>query len=281
MGTPSSEFDALQISKLITEISNSINQKLSTLSYATEKNTQVYKDNRSKILNKMYVDKQFNLQNAPLELSLAEQNKYEYNGGDENAGKSIYRQMIYDRFAVSANELKKNSIEKQQEFMTDLAQNLKEYQAEYAFLERTNQLLNTRMAENTDLTEQIKLYDTVLNTSQRKVTYENNDMTTIYKYRRIMLFFYYGAIICYIVFGNFIPDKLYTKYTVWIVIVILAIIPIILNIIMRWIFLLYEVVTYWFSGIKYKDVYSTLGEDDPAGKKMMADASAKRKAIGG
>ena len=96
-----------------------------------------------------------------------------------------------------------------------------------------------------------------------QVVYENKDATGMYTYRRAMLFLYYAAIVCYIIFGNFIPDRLYAKYSVWLIIVIVSIIPIILNMVIRWIFIIGEVTVYWFKNdMPHRDIYSKLEEND-------------------
>jgi hypothetical protein len=74
-----------------------------------------------------------------------------------------------------------------------------------------------------------------------------------------MIFVYYAALIGFIIFGNFIPDQLYLKYTVWIVLVIVAVIPIILNIVIKWLFIFYDLLSYWFGELPHKDVYINLG----------------------
>jgi ABC-type multidrug transport system fused ATPase/permease subunit len=207
--------------------------------------------------NKLDQAKQ-NLNDAPLELSLAEKNLYVYNDGN-SGGEFIYNALIIDRFAATADDLKKNSISKQQEFMADLAQNLKQYQAEKLFKTRTDELLQTRQKENDELIRKINMYDRILQTNERKVVYENNDMTGLYTYRRIMLFLYYAAIICYIIFSNFIPDKLYTKYSVWAIIIIVSIIPIILNMVIKWLYIIGSVIAFWFKKeMPYRDVYADL-----------------------
>ena len=91
-----------------------------------------------------------------------------------------------------------------------------------------------------------------------------------------MIFVYYGIIICFIVFGNFIPDQLYKKYSVWLVLIIAAIFPIILNIITMWLFILYDTVTYWFSDMPYKDVYINIGnpyDEKPPAPPIKSDIS--------
>ena len=98
----------------------------------------------------------------------------------------------------------------------------------------------------------------MVKTNERKVVYEDNDTEGLYTYRRVLLFLYYSAIVIYIIFSNFIPDKLYLKYSVWIIIIIVSIIPIILNMLMKWVFVIGDVIYYWFKEIPHKDVYIDL-----------------------
>ena len=74
-----------------------------------------------------------------------------------------------------------------------------------------------------------------------------------------MIFIYYAALIGFIIFGNFVPDQMYLKYTIWIILVIVAIIPIILNIVIKWLFIFYDLLSYWFGELPHKDVYVNLG----------------------
>jgi hypothetical protein len=216
-----------------------------------------YKTNRSSYLLDKYNKEKIKYNNAPIDLSRAEKNYYVYNEGNRG-GEQAYNSFIIDRFSKTAKEFKKNSIDKQQEFMGNLSQALKQYQAAVLFKEHTKKLLKMRENEQTDLIKNINYYKKIVQTSERKVVYENKNMDSLYMYRRVMIFIYYGLIVCFIVFGNFIPDQLYKKYSVWLVILILIIFPIILNIIIMWLFTLYDTVTYWFSEIPHKDVYSNL-----------------------
>ena len=127
-----------------------------------------------------------------------------------------------------------------------------------AALERNKQLLVLRGKENQTLIKNINVLDRMVKTNERKVVYEDNDTEGLYTYRRVLLFLYYSAIVIYIIFSNFIPDKLYLKYSVWIIIIIVSIIPIILNMLMKWVFVIGDVIYYWFKEIPHKDVYIDL-----------------------
>lgn len=191
------------------------------------------------------------------ELGRAEKNYYEYNKG-ANGGEAKYQTLIFDRYAKTAKEFRLNSIEKQQDFAGNLSRALKQYQGQVIFLKQSNELLNTRKKEQKDLIKKINKYESILQTSQRKVEYETKNSDSLFLYRRLMLFIYYSAVIGYILFGNFIPDQLYKNYTVWLIIFIAIIMPIILNITVKWMFVMYDAFSYWFADLPTKDVYADL-----------------------
>jgi hypothetical protein len=88
-------------------------------------------------------------------------------------------------------------------------------------------------------------------------------MSSLLTYRRIMIFIYYGAIIFFIVFGNFITEKLYLKGIVWLLLVIASVFPLILNMLIIWMFVIWDTLVYWYTDPhygygrfqQYKDVY--------------------------
>jgi hypothetical protein len=224
--------------------------------------TECYKTKQTKWLNDQWQGKKKIYADAPLDLSHAEKNYYEFNKG-ESGGREIYNRLIVDRFAKTAEEFKKNSIDMQQQFMADLTQTLKQYQAEVIFQVQTEKLLKTRREEQNVLKKNINYFQKIVQTSERKVVYQHKNMSTLLTYRRIMFFIYYGAIIFFIVFGNFITERLYLKGIVWLLLVIASIFPLLLNILIIWAFVIWDTLVYWYSDPhygygrfqRYKDVY--------------------------
>jgi len=231
-------------------------------SYASSLTTMV-KDstNQRQKIQSMFDNAKENLINDPLEVSISEKNLYLYdNGGSSGngSGEDGYKHTILARFGTTADELKKNSIEKQQQFMLEVSRVLKQYDVDVLSFEKTKKLLQTRQQENKDLKKKINMFDRVIKTNERKVVYENENTGGLFTYRRVLLFFYYSALVVYIIFGNFIPDKLYLNYSVWAVIVIFSILPIILNMFIKWIFILVDIISFWLKEIPHKDVYVDL-----------------------
>jgi hypothetical protein len=243
----------------VTSFTKSINESSASFfdQISCQKGTACYNKKRAKYLKQNMETAQVNLTEAPFELSSAEKNYYEFNAG-EYGGKEIYNNLIIDRFATTAAQFRENSIEKQQEFMTILLQNIKQYEGETLLLKREKELVKIRERENEEIMKKVNKYETILQTSQRKVVYENKNMDNLYTYRHVMLFIYYSIIIGYIIFGNFIPDQMYKKSYVWLVLIIVVIFPIILNLIMKWLFILADAVSYWYADIPHKDVFKDL-----------------------
>ena len=197
--------------------------------------------------------KEENLKTAPLQKSLAEKNLFVFEKGEDG-----YNEMIYDRFSNTAVEFKQNSIKKQQHYMQNIAQVLKQYQSEVLFAKRTEELYDTKEKTYIKKKKDLDRLEGMVRTSERKVVYENKDMDGLYLARRVMQFFYYSAIIIYIVFGDFIPKKQYKDYSVISIIVILLLLPVMLNILVKWLFILKDYFYYWFKDIPHKDVYLDL-----------------------
>jgi len=221
------------------------------------KNDDNYKVNRNNYLRTELDNKTQQFEDLPEEIGRAEKNYYEYNEGN-GGGELKYTNILIDRYATTGKEFKKNSIEKQQEFATNLSRALKQYQGQLVFFKQSENLLTTRKKEEKELIKKINKFESILQTSERKVVYENKNSESLFLYRRVMLFIYYSAIIGYIIFGNFIPDELYKKYTVWFIIFIATIMPLILNLIIKWLFVMQDALSYWFADLPTKDVYADL-----------------------
>lgn len=253
--TQSTEYDDLFKSGL--DILKNIDLNDIIKQVSTFKGTNTYNTGRDSHLKDILEQKKTRLDELPLEIGRAEKNYYEFNKG-VSGGEGIYKALIYDRYATTADEFRKNSIEKQQDYATEISRALKQYHSQKILSKQSSNLLKTRIKERKELIKKINKYESILETSERKVVYENKNSDSLFVYRRIMLFIYYTAIIGYIIFGNFIPDKLYNNYTIWGIIFIAIIMPIILNMVIKWMFVMYDALSYWFAELPTKDVYDDL-----------------------
>jgi hypothetical protein len=189
-------------------------------------------------------------------VSRAEKKWYIYKSDNDE---SEYNNFIFDRFSTAASgDFRKNSIEKQRHYMRDLSQLLKQYQTEYDLIDNAKKLLTERQKQNERLVMKLNKYEGTVQTSERKVVYEYRNMETLHLFRRVMLFLYYSIIVMYLAFGRFIPEKQYTQTSVWLIILIALCIPLMLNMLVKWLFIIKDYIGYWFEEMPHKDVYIDL-----------------------
>jgi hypothetical protein len=214
------------------------------------------KNKNTLLLKNIYDAEKTKVVTLPQDLSKAERDYIVYTDGQD-----VYNKTITDRFASTAEEYKQNSIKKQRAFMSDIAQSLKQYQAEKNMAVRAEELLAERQKEYERLNSLYNKYERIVQTNERKVVYQHKDMEWLFTSRRVMIFFYYAIIIAYLVYGDFFPKEQWRKLSVWIVLTLIAIIPYILNMMIKWVFIIKAYFSYLFSEIPHKDVYFDLDEE--------------------
>ena len=153
-----------------------------------------------------------------------------------------------------------DTIKKFHRYIETVSYILNQYKLEKSAYKTSHEFLNKLNIENDELTNKLDMYMRVLNTNERKVVYLSENNNDLLLYRKILSFIYYFIIVGYIAFGNFIPDKLYNKKMTWVIILMMAAIPLILNTLVRWVIVSYDVLKYWLSEIPHKDVYTNIDE---------------------
>jgi hypothetical protein len=191
------------------------------------------------------------------DLSHAEKNYYIYKDGSDMS----YNQMLTVRFAETALKFRENSIEKQTQYMRELYQLIKQYQVAKLFAVRAEELRDKKIHANQKYSNAIGRYQGVVQTNERRVMYETQNMASHRTYRHVIMFFYYSILTIYLIFGNFFPEQQYKKFSACIVLVLVILFPLILNLLVKWLFLLKDYISYWWAEIPHRDVYSELNED--------------------
>lgn len=161
-----------------------------------------------------------NYKKAPEEILQAEKNYYLY-----DKGYGAYKEMLYDRYAKTAAEFKTSSNKKHAELKEELDELLNNYDAGTIYLKRMNELLKIKLAEKEELEKKIDNYIGYTETNGRKVIYEDRARDSLTFYRQGLLYLFFFIVIFYIVFGNFIPDKMYKKWHVWLVFLMFIVVP--------------------------------------------------------
>ena len=148
----------------------------------------------------------------------------------EYKGETYYRDNILKkRYTEQSNNYRNSEQKKFEDVKTVNDIVLKDYETTYNTQSRITELYNTLQKQQDDLKNRIDNYSKQVSTDSRRIYYENQGITTLKFYRKILLWIYYPLLILYILFGSFIKNKEYTNYKIWIAIIIYIIFPYLLK----------------------------------------------------
>jgi hypothetical protein len=216
---------------------------------------------KANLLKNVYqtYENDYNTDKDANDLSHAEKNYYQYT--DVSGGSDIsYNQLLTVRFATTAAKFRDNTVDKQTQYMREMYQLLKQYQVAKIFADRAEELRDKKINENQKLANTLSRYQGVVQTNERRVMYESQNLESHRTYRRVLLFFYFSILLLFLIFGSFFPEQQYKKFSVCLVLGLAIAFPLILNLLVKWVFLLADYISYWWSEIPHKDVYSEIAE---------------------
>tara|TARA_B100000902_G_scaffold307200_1_gene296050 strand:- start:4310 stop:5329 length:1020 start_codon:yes stop_codon:yes gene_type:complete len=121
-----------------------------------------------------------------------------------------------------------------------------------------NILLENKQQNLFDIVENIQFYETKYNVDVRKNLYDYERTTLYNSIYNVIKLLYYGLLIVYIIFGDFMKNKMYKNKTFYIVAIIYLIIPYILKYIYAAIIFIYEYIVNFFTGGKPILTYSDI-----------------------
>ena len=168
------------------ETTDKINQLIATANKSMECGSACQELKERKNLDKIYQKAQNNVQNAPEELEIAEKNYYQF-----TLGEGGYKNMLRERYKKNAIEMQKKLTSKHDDNMTELNNLFKEVEDQSIYSARMSDLMQKYLIENKTLKNKTDLYLKQTHTSDRKTYYENEQLTTLQKWDKIMFIIYW------------------------------------------------------------------------------------------
>lgn len=182
-----------------------------------------------------------NYKAAPEEIKQAEKNYYIF-----DKGYGAYKDMLYDRYTKSAAEFKAASNKKHAIVETEIQELLANYTAGTTYLKRMNEFLKIKLQEKEDLQHDIDAYIGYTETSGRKVIYENRERDSLTTYRQVITYLFLLIVLLFLVFGPFLPNKLYKQWRVWLILALFLLLPyFLIDRVVKLIFSLYNYLATW------------------------------------
>ena len=170
-------------------------------------------------LKGVYDRSQINITTAPEELRLAEKNYYVFAKGE-----NYYGNMVKTRYDKEAEDMRKSSTKKHEEYLKELSTLINDYEAETIYSNKMHDLLKIYLTENEQLKKKIESLIAIIETSDRKTYYEDEQISTlnsVYKFFFVLywiLFVVYCAIVL-------ILKKQFKNWKEWAIILVLGLIP--------------------------------------------------------
>ena len=187
------------------------------------------------------------------DLSQAERNYYVYKDGEAqyldyllNKNKEEYEKV--------ENELTTTELESYKQLISLIYG----FSAEKIHAKEMNKLSDILIKKNEDLKIELESIIGVTTTSDRKIDYQSIEVDWLHKVRYLLYTIYFLLLIIYILFGNFIRDKLYEKKESWIYIFLYFSFPFLISYLSIFSFWTYNQLSRLFRKNLPKNVYVKL-----------------------
>ena len=230
----------------INDLLSKLNEKLSCDSNCQKKRT-------TDELKRKWTTLEKNAKNSTNNIEEAKKNYFLYVGGE-----SGYKKQKKSEYVQSTADYENKENEEHNKLTGYIDDILNTYISNNELNMRLTELLNLKKNENKELENKIDEYSKIAFTSERKVIYEGHDMKRIMIYNKICVFLYYAFFVLYLVIGNFLTDKLYTSWMVWLIVLIYLIFPFTLYWFVKKIFDIKNDILYFFNNKVYKNVYTNI-----------------------
>tara|TARA_Y100000768_G_scaffold80955_1_gene57617 strand:+ start:3108 stop:3944 length:837 start_codon:yes stop_codon:yes gene_type:complete len=133
---------------------------------------------------------------------------------------------------------------------------LNNYKAIITYNSKINDLLEIKKNENKNLENALEDMKYNKLTSDRRIDYEIIEKDSLKMYRKILFYLYFLLLVIWIIFSNFMPEKLYKNYTTWIYIIIYIAFPFTINYLVTFIYNLYSGIYYLINNMAPRNVYT-------------------------
>ena len=140
-------------------------------------------------------------------------------------GLAQYNQLLNARNMKKTDEFIENQKTDHVEVVGNIFDVNKELQTKAVYIKRINELLAIKLRKKAQLEKDVEKYISTVQTTDRRVDYELKDMDWNDTFNKILKYIYYGILIIYILFGNYLSTKKYKDIFVWLLIVLYIILP--------------------------------------------------------
>jgi predicted nucleic acid-binding protein len=166
------------------------------------------------------------IQNSNYEKDMEEAEKNYYISTN---GEAEYNELLLARNIKKATEFIKNQTKDHLDIVKNIIEMIKNLETKTVYTKRMNELLAVKLRKKTQIEKNIDKYISTVQTTDRRVDYELKDMDWNDTFNKILKIIYYGILVLYILFGDYLPTRKYMDFSIWLLIVLYIALPYGLN----------------------------------------------------
>ena len=193
------------------------------------------------------------LQEAPDEVAQTEQAYVTFDKGAE-----AYNLLIFGRNTQTAADAQAKADKLHATVKEDVDILVQQYTVDSQVAYRVQEVLIMKTAEYVKLKQAENQLDQDKSTLGRKVAYEDGDLTKLQFFHRALLFFYYGVLFVYIVFGSYFSKAQYRNPAVWIILANYILFPWVAYWVTVQLFTVKNVTQHVLREVPYQNVYRNI-----------------------
>jgi hypothetical protein len=229
---------------------NKLNSILASIDEQVKCGPVCQKMQRDQNLKRSYEDALTNYKEGPYRVREAEKNYYV-----AAKGAAFYNDMIKERYSKEIKEMAIANIKEHKNNVEEIKNDISQYESELIYSGKLKNLLNNVVADNEELRENIKDYNSTVYTNDRKTYYEDQQIENLNRWRRIIIILFWIIFVAYCVNLLILKQKYGDKFS-WIKLLVVALVPFyVVPFIQKIILWIYHLLLSFKDMLKLKDVY--------------------------
>ena len=154
------------------------------------------------------------------DLFQAEKNYYEYKDGEAE-----YLDYLLKKNKKEFEDIVEKMTDEELESYKQINSLIYGFSAEKIHAKEMDKLVDILIKKNEDLKLELDSMIDATTTSDRKIEYQTTEIEWLYKIRYFLYTVYFLLLVFYIIFGNFVRDRLYEKKETWLYVIIYILFP--------------------------------------------------------
>ena len=230
-----------------------INKSISILNESIACDSTCQRNKEIQELKNKLKQAKLNKANADSNVNSAEKNYYSF-----VEGPYAYKELLFNRNSKIVNKAADRLHNDSNNLIKELHTLIDYYESQMLYSENVTDLFDTKYEKITKLENKIDNNINSINTTDRKIYYELNELDNIGYYKKLFMILTYILFVIYLIFGNFFQKKLYKNNYINLTLLLYLIFPLIVYRISKFIYYILKRLNYLFYNKSPRNIYTDI-----------------------